>query len=74
LQEEKLILRPALPEGHPFTKLRVDYGGKGDFDYWTSTEYEGDSKNAWVVHMSVGRVMDNLNIFDSHVWPVRDSN
>ena len=67
--------RPALPEGHPFTKIRVmEYGGKGDYDYWTSTEYEGNSNNAWLVHMSVGRVLDDLKIFDHLIGPVRDSN
>jgi hypothetical protein len=66
---------PALPEGHPFTKLReFEYGGKGDYDYWASTEYEGNSNNVWVVHLSVGRVSDELKIFDHLIWPVRDSN
>jgi len=67
--------RPALPEGHPFTKMReIQYGGRGEIDYWTSTEYESNSNNAWEVHLCVGRVIDKLKIFDSKVWPVQDSN
>ena len=32
---------PALPEGHPFKKMREFEPGKTDIDYWTITEYEG---------------------------------
>lgn len=64
---------PALPEGHPFTKMReYKYGGQGHLDYWTSTEYEGDNKRAWVVFISNGMVMDDLKIFDFKVWPIKD--
>ena len=66
---------PALPEGQPFTKLReFEYGGKGDYGYWTSTEYEGNSNNAWQVHLNIGRVHDSLKLFDGGIWPVRDGN
>ena len=65
---------PALPEGHPFSKLReFEYGGKGDYDYWASTEYKGNSNKVWMVHLSCGRVSDELKIFDHKIWPVRDS-
>ena len=64
---------PALPEGHPFTKMReYSYGGQGNLDYWTSTEYVGDNKRAWVVFISNGMVMDDLKLFDFKVWPIRD--
>ena len=64
---------PALPEGHPFKKANVyKYGAQGQIDYWTSTEYEGDSKRAWVVFISNGMVMEELKLFDFKVWPVRD--
>ncbi len=64
---------PALPDGHPFTKMReYKYGGKSLLEYWTSTEYEGDKKNAWTVYISNGMVMDDLKLFDFKVWPVRD--
>jgi hypothetical protein len=66
---------PALPEGHPFTKMgEFEYGGKGDLNYWTSTEYEGNSDKAWIVCMDVGRVADTFKIFDSKIWLVRDTN
>ena len=64
---------PALPEGHPFKKANVyKYGAQGQIDYWTSTEYEGDNKRAWLVFISNGMVMDELKLFDFKVWPVRD--
>jgi hypothetical protein len=66
---------PALPEKHPFTKMReYKYGGQGYIEYWTSTEYEGNSNNAWRVSFYLGNVTDSLKLFDFGVWPVRDSN
>lgn len=66
-------VNPALPEGHPFTKMgKYKYGGQGFLDYWTSTEYEDDNKRAWLVFISNGMVMDELKNFDFKVWPVRD--
>ena len=56
---------PALPEGHPFENVKTDL-----IFYWTSTMYEGDSDSAWVVGMNIGRVADNLKVFDSLIWPV----
>jgi len=64
--------RPPLPEGHPFTKINVGYGGQGGTEYWTSTEYQDDSNSAWVVSFNIGQVMDSLKLFDFKVWPVRD--
>ena len=65
---------PALPEGQPFTKLREFEYGKGDYCYWTSTEYEGNSNNAWQVRFNIGRVNDSLKLLDCGIWPVRDGN
>ncbi|MEE4314635.1 MAG: DUF1566 domain-containing protein [Desulfofustis sp.] len=65
--------RPALPEGHPFTQLRsFHYSGLGDVNYWTSTDFQGDSNSAWMVDLSVGRVIDSIKVFDGYAWPVRD--
>jgi hypothetical protein len=66
---------PALPEGHPFTKMReFEYGGQGRLGYWTGTEYEGKNNSAWEVHFTFGRVIDTPKIFDSGIWLVRDNN
>jgi hypothetical protein len=61
---------PALPEGHPFINLREV--GKGS-SYWTSTEYEGNNKNAWIVSTHAGEGMDSHKLLDNSMWPVRDS-
>lgn len=61
---------PALPEGHPFivpTDFQVHEPA-----YWTSTDDEGNNKNAWIIAMNSGKVMDSNKLFDIHVWPVRD--
>jgi hypothetical protein len=60
---------PALPDGHPFENM---VGSRSS--YWTSTEYEGDSKNAWTVRMYEGKVRDDLKIFDCGIWPVLGDN
>lgn len=55
---------PALPEGHPFKNVQT-FGR-----YWTSTTYEGNNDSVWVVGMNIGRVEDNLKLFDGWIWPV----
>ncbi len=62
---------PALPDGHPFKNLPESVRGSS---YWTSTEYEGDSKSAWSVSMHQGKVRDDIKIFDSNIWPVLGDN
>ena len=65
--------RPALPEGHPFTKINeVGFGEKGCTTYWTSTEYEGEA-SAWIISFGFGQVMDSLKVFEYNIWPVRDT-
>ena len=61
---------PALPDGHPFKNLPRS----GRSGYWTSTEYEGDSKSVWVVSMHRGKVGDDLKVFYSGIWPVLGDN
>ena len=64
---------PALPPGHPFILKEVDhYGGTGTQSYWTSTENKENDKSAWTIRIRLGKVTDNLKLFDSKVWPVRD--
>ena len=66
-------INPALPEGHPFTKMReFKYGGQGHLECWTSTQHEDDNNKAWIVFVSNGMVMNDLKLFDFRVWPVRD--
>jgi hypothetical protein len=61
---------PALPDGHPFKNVaRVSPSS-----YWTGTTYEGNSNSAYLIHTSVGRVSDELKLFDSHIWPVLGGN
>lgn len=65
---------PAFPVGHPFIVTGVkSQGGAGTSTYWTSTEHGSDKQNAWIIHIRVGKVEDSLKLFDSKVWPVRDS-
>ena len=59
---------PALPEGHPFTNVLWNSY------YWTCSECEGDSKSAWMVRMTSGKVMDSYKILNAGLWPVRDGN
>ena len=67
---------PALPEGHPFTKMNnmenQPQSGDGTSIHWTSTEYNGKSDSTWVINLGAGTVLDSLNFFDYRVWPVRD--
>ena len=64
---------PALPEGNPFIASQLEFGGSGQDRYWTSTEYESDKQSAWLIGLRTGKVEDSLKLFDSKVWPVRDS-
>ena len=59
---------PPLPDGHPFENVKTWE------PYWTSTTYEDNSSNAWVVDMNDGKVSDNLKVFDSGIWPVLGGN
>ena len=43
-------------------------------NYWSSTEYEGDSTNAWNVNMNNGNVNNNTKDNNNYVWPVRGDN
>ncbi|MBC8232093.1 DUF1566 domain-containing protein [bacterium] len=58
---------PALPIVHPF--INVDFGG-----YWSSTDYEGNSANAWSVYMHDGHVPPSDKNGSLYVWPVRGGN
>lgn len=59
---------PALPDGHPFVDVQSRH-------YWSSTEYEGDSDNAWAVVMNDGLVDHNgVKTNLNYVWPVRADN
>ena len=60
---------PALPEGHPFKNVKMS-----QTRYWTNTAYEGNRDSVWVVGMSVGKVQDNLKLFDAYIWPVLGGN
>lgn len=65
--------RPALPEGHPFTKMNDRaQGGEGNAIHWTSTDYKDNSDNAWYINVGSGKVNDSNKLFDYRVWPVRD--
>ena len=64
-------LSPPLPEGNPFKNVLVN---PGNFHYWTCTECEGDSKSAWMVRMTSGKVMDSYKVLNASIWPVRDGN
>ncbi len=61
---------PALPDGYPFKNVaRVSPSS-----YWTGTTYEGNSKSAYLISLSVGRVSDELKLFDCRIWPVLGGN
>ena len=72
---------PALPDGHPFKLMDAAYtSGLRDAaylsggGYWTITEYGDDGKSVWKIQTGVGKVTDELKIFDAGLWPVHDSN
>ncbi len=59
---------PALPVGHPFINVQSNI-------YWSSTEYESDSRFAWYVRTGDGQVDHLLSKGGScPVWPVRGGN
>ena len=62
---------PALPSGHPFYNVRIDY-------YWTSTtdpQFDDGGTFAWRVHMSIGRMDAHSKASGNYyVWPVRGGN
>jgi hypothetical protein len=62
--------RPALPDGHPFKNV----GGTGRWSYWTNTTYEGKTDSVWVISINLGKVRDDLKLFDSSIWPVLSGN
>ncbi len=56
---------PALPSGHPFTNVQLDY-------YWSSSTYATGTDNAWYVSLNDGGVGGNSSKSSPHyVWPVR---
>ena len=60
---------PALPSGHPFTRVESDY-------YWSSTTYVFLTGNAWLVDLWDGWVFTYVDVgFKdddyNYVWPVR---
>lgn len=62
---DKSRFSPALPSGHPFTGVQMNY-------YWSSTTYAGDTDSAWGVTMLYGSVVFGFKtITFNHVWPVR---
>jgi len=57
---------PALPAGYPFT-----YAGNPFPIYWSSTSYEFNPGNAWVVDLVDGSTNDDVKDVAHRVWPVR---
>ena len=55
---------PALPEGHPFVDVALDY-------YWSSNTFEYDGTWAWFVYMGDGVAGADHKYLDSRVWCVR---
>ena len=62
---------PALPDGHPFKNWKVVGRTSG---YWTGTTYEGNSNSAYYIFLDVGRVSDELKLFDYRILPVLGGN
>ncbi|MFP3939219.1 MAG: DUF1566 domain-containing protein [Thermoanaerobaculia bacterium] len=58
-------LDPALPSGHPFTQVELDF-------YHSSTSFQGATENSWQVFLGTGedrnRSKDSTTAF---LWPVR---
>jgi hypothetical protein len=66
---------PVLPDGHPFNNLKKSRQTTSGFnDYWTGTNSEDNSDKAYNIAVGNGMVMDELKIFDFHIWPVLDGN
>ena len=56
---------PALPTGHPFTGIQLNY-------YWSSTTFAGFTTNGWVMGLTYGDIYnDPKDSSDHYVWPVR---
>ena len=66
--------RPALPEGHPFTKLKEIPSGEFVATFWTGTEPENDKDKAYAFTITVGRIFDSHKMFDYKIWPVKENN
>ena len=54
---------PALPSGHPFTGVQSVF-------YWSSAAGEGNTGDAWIVHLYSGFV-NGAKSYANCVWPVR---
>ena len=63
---------PAFPDGHPFENVKT--GSTAESSYWTGTTYEGNSNSAYYIAIHVGRVSDELKLFDYRIWPVLGAN
>ena len=57
-------LLPALPTGHPFINVPLDY-------LWSSTTYAGNMTLAWSVNPASGYVHTGAKTVKWYVWPVR---
>ena len=57
-------LLPALPTGHPFIGVPLDY-------LWSSTTYAGNMTLAWSVNPASGYVSTGAKTVKWYVWPVR---
>ena len=55
---------PALPNGHPFTKVQSS-------SYWSATDYVNEDTYAWHVYTYFGGVFTNIKSGYYYVWPVR---
>jgi hypothetical protein len=58
---------PALPSGHPFSKVQTT-------EYWSSTTHYTITYFAWRVRMAYGRVDISDKSASYYVWPVRGGN
>ena len=55
---------PALPIGHPFLGVQLNF-------YWSSTTDKVNSTYAWRIYLSSGAVTDIAKNYGYYVWPVR---
>jgi hypothetical protein len=58
---------PALPPGHPFTNVQVDY----DYRSSTGVAYLTGNAYSWVVSIADGGITTGWNGHAFYVWPVR---
>jgi len=68
---------PALPEGHPFLKIKdlataTGSEKSGGYQYWTRTNLKDDKERVWMVSFKAGNVGDSLKLLDLTIWPVID--